>query len=55
MTIWTGVMISLLFISLGIGLAEHGEPKGNNFSFWWSLFTVVIWLLFFWYHGLLGV
>lgn len=40
--------MTLILISLGAALAQHGKPKTGNESFWVSLFStaLALWLLY---------
>jgi len=35
------ILLGLLFMSLGIGLAKHGEPR-SPYSFWDNLISFII-------------
>ena len=45
----TIILLSLELISLGIYLAKHGEPRTDEYNFWYKLisFIIVIVLLYF--------
>ena len=48
----TIILLAILFINLGIELANHGKPRGGNYSFWGKLIAVIINLVLFYYAGL---
>ena len=48
----TIILLAILFINLGIELANHGKPRGGKHSFWGKLVAVIINLLLFYYAGL---
>lgn len=45
----TIILLSLELISLGIYLVKHGEPRTDEYNFWYKLisFIIVIVLLYF--------
>ena len=48
----TIILLTILFINLGIELANHGKPREGNYSFWAKLLAVIINLVLFYYAGL---
>lgn len=48
----TIILLAILFINLGIELANHGKPVERDYSFWKKLIAVIINLLLFYYAGL---
>ena len=48
----TIILLCILFINLGIELANHGKPKEGKYSFWGKLIAVIINLILFYYAGL---
>ena len=48
----TIILLCILFIKLGIELANHGEPREGEYSFWKKLIAVIINLVLFYYAGL---
>ena len=48
----TIILLAILFINLGIEMANHGKPRGGKHSFWGKLVAVIINLLLFYYAGL---
>lgn len=51
---WPQIIIIVLYAaSLGIAAAKHGEPR-ENYSFWTTLFAVIIEALLLYWGGFWG-
>jgi hypothetical protein len=48
------IYCALLFMALGLSLAQHGQTKPKTENFWTTLLAVIIQLALMWWGGFFG-
>lgn len=47
----TIILIALEILYLGIHLAKHGEPREDNYNFWYQLISFIIVMVLLYFAG----
>lgn len=48
----SSIILVLVFLNLGISLAQHGQYRLERHNFWLTLFSTIIQLVLYYYAGL---